>query len=53
MKDHEIAKLVSELAAIAREYGTHQSIRQRISNLLVPILKEPHIPVEASRGENK
>lgn len=38
MKDHEISELVTTLANIAKEFGTHQSIRQRLHNVLVPII---------------
>lgn len=40
MKDHEIAKIVSELTKIAVEYGHTQQLRERIASLIVPHLKE-------------
>lgn len=39
MKDGDIAKLVNELTAIAKEYGQTQQLRDRIANRLVPTLK--------------
>lgn len=35
MKDHEMAQLVSALTSTAREFHDHQSLRQRISELVV------------------
>jgi len=39
MKDHEIAELVNKLTAISREFHDHQSLRDRISRVLVPAIK--------------
>lgn len=41
MKDHEIAKLVNDLTAVAREYGQTQQLRDRISQLVVTALRPP------------
>tara|TARA_R110000868_G_scaffold227550_2_gene480541 strand:- start:317 stop:946 length:630 start_codon:yes stop_codon:yes gene_type:complete len=38
-KDHEVAKLVSDLTQIATVYHDHQSLRQRISNRVLETVK--------------
>ncbi len=40
MKDHEIALIVNELRSIATKFHSHQSLRERLANLIVPHLKE-------------
>lgn len=40
LKDHEIAKVVSDLTKIAIEYKDTQQLRQVISNYITPVLKE-------------
>ena len=40
MKDHEIAQLVNELTAIAKNYHGHDCLREKISKLIVPVLKQ-------------
>lgn len=40
IKDHEIAQLVNELRDVAKVFYNHQSLRQRISMLVTPILKQ-------------
>ncbi len=44
MKDHEIAALVNELTQIGFIYSDHESLRQRISSVLAPKLKEHAYP---------
>lgn len=44
MKDHEIAKIVTELRDIAKEFGATQQLRNRISGYIVPILRGEGIP---------
>jgi sulfur carrier protein ThiS len=39
LKDHEIAALVNKLTLVAKSYHNHQSLRQRISVLVVQALK--------------
>lgn len=53
MKDHEIAKLVSELAKTAEEFAGTQQLRQVISNLVAPVLKAERDELEALRAENE
>jgi hypothetical protein len=38
MKDHEIAKVVNDLRAIAIRYHSSQQLREQIANVIVPIL---------------
>lgn len=38
MKDHEKARLITELTNIARTYANTQQLRQRIANVLLPVL---------------
>jgi len=40
MKDHEIAQLVNELTKIATQFHDHQSLRQRISQVVNNALKQ-------------
>jgi hypothetical protein len=42
MRDHEIAELVNNLTEIAREFHWHQSLRDRISRVVVPAIKSNH-----------
>lgn len=35
LKDHEIAALVNELTRVAVSYHNHQSLRQRISDVVL------------------
>lgn len=39
LKDHQIAALVNTLRDIARQFHWHDSLRERIANVLVPALK--------------
>lgn len=39
MKDHEIARIVNILRDIAVEYGQTQQLRERIAQVIVPVLK--------------
>lgn len=39
LKDHEVAAVVNALRDIAVEFGQTQQLRERIANLVVPILK--------------
>lgn len=39
LKDHEIAALVNELTRVAISYHNHQSLRQRISDLVVKTVR--------------
>ena len=39
MKDHEIAQLVNQLRDIAVEFHGHQSLRDRIARVVVPVVK--------------
>ncbi len=39
VKDHEIALLVNDLTAIAKDYHDHQSLRQQISQVVTSVLK--------------
>ena len=41
VKDHDKARLVWELAEIARQYHDTQQLRQRIANIVLPALKSP------------
>lgn len=41
MKDHEFAKLVSEVTKVAIEYHNHQSLRERIAKLLREKMSQP------------
>ena len=41
MKDHEISMMVNKLADIARAYHDHQSLRERISAVVVSAVKPP------------
>lgn len=40
LKDHEIAQLVDELVELTKTSGTHESIRARISQVVVKHLEE-------------
>jgi hypothetical protein len=40
MKDHEIAELVNTLWSISKDYGHTGSLRQRISNVIVPAIRK-------------
>jgi hypothetical protein len=40
MKDHEIAQLVNEATKVAKRFRDCQHLRQNISNLLVPALRD-------------
>jgi hypothetical protein len=40
IKEHEIAKIVNDLNAIARKWGHTQQLRAHISQYIVPILVE-------------
>jgi hypothetical protein len=44
LKDHQIAQTVNALTAIARDYGQTQQLRDRIANIIVPILKGQGLP---------
>jgi len=39
LKDHEIARLVNEITSLAKTYHSHQSLRQRISQVVNSALK--------------
>jgi hypothetical protein len=39
IKDHQIAQAVNELTAIAREYGHSQQLRDRISRVVVRLVR--------------
>lgn len=59
MKDHEIAQMVNTLRDIAKEYASTEQLRERIAQVLVPILKgvtEPtsvvYDPIEPAEGES-
>jgi hypothetical protein len=39
LKDHEIAKLVNDLRDVAKEFHGHQSLRERIAHLVLPLAK--------------
>ena len=39
LKDHQIAAMVNSLRDIARQFHGHDSLRERIANVLVPALK--------------
>lgn len=39
MKDHEISQVVNQLTEVARTFGQSQQLRERISQLIVPLLK--------------
>jgi hypothetical protein len=36
MDDHELAEFINALTGIAKEFGTHQSLRERIAQVVVP-----------------
>ena len=38
MKDHEITLIVNQLRDVAKEYGQTQQLRERIANVIVPVL---------------
>jgi hypothetical protein len=40
MKDHEIRDLVTEVTKVAKEFHDHQSLRDRVAHLLIPVLKK-------------
>lgn len=44
MKDHEIAELVNKLTAISREFHCHDSLRARISAVVVPVIESNRKP---------
>jgi len=39
LKDHEIAKIVNELRDIAVQFHASQQLRERIAQVIVPVLK--------------
>lgn len=41
MKDHEIAKLVNDLRDVALKYHDAQQLRERIADIILPVLKCP------------
>lgn len=41
MKDNLIKEVVNDITRCAQQFGLDQSIRQRISDKLVPVLKNP------------
>jgi hypothetical protein len=43
-KDHQIAQTVNALATVAREYGDTQQLRERIAQIIVPLLKGEGFP---------
>jgi hypothetical protein len=51
MKDGEIAKVVNELRDIATQYHATQQLRERIANVVVPLLSQA-APVAASTEPN-
>jgi hypothetical protein len=44
LKDHQIAQTVNALTTIAREYGGTEQLRERIAQVIVPILKGQGFP---------
>jgi flagellar biosynthesis/type III secretory pathway protein FliH len=40
VNDHEIALLINEVTAVAREFHDTQQLRERMANLIVPKLRE-------------
>ncbi len=40
MKDHEIAQLVNQVTEAAKKFHDCQQLRQNISNILTPVLRE-------------
>jgi hypothetical protein len=44
LKDHQITQTVNALTAIARDYGHAQQLRERIAQIIVPILKGQGFP---------
>lgn len=41
IKDHEVAELVNQLTGIAKEFHDHQSLRQRISQVVASVRLKP------------
>jgi hypothetical protein len=39
-KDHVIAQTVNELSEVAKQFHNHQSLRDRLGSVIVPILKQ-------------
>ena len=44
LKDHEIAALVNELTAVAKQFGHTQQLRARIYKALLPTLEKINTP---------
>lgn len=51
MLDNEIAKLVNELTNLGKTYGSSPQLRQRISSILVPILKAEQAEIERLKAD--
>jgi hypothetical protein len=52
MKDHEIAELVNTLWSISKDYGHTGSLRQRISNVIVPAIRKAQCDALLEAAEN-
>ena len=52
MKDHEIAELVNTLWNISKDYGHTGSLRQRISNVIVPAIRKTQRDALLEAAEN-
>lgn len=47
LKDHEVREIVSAVTKVAHQYGQTQQLRERIKDVLFPVLKRVPAPVEA------
>ena len=51
LKDHEIAEIVNTITQVAREFHDFQSLRDRISKIIVPPLKgDGYVPIDTGAG---
>jgi hypothetical protein len=48
MKEHEIRELVNKMRDIAKQFYAHQSLRERIAQVLVPVLNN-HVSANTHR----
>lgn len=48
MKDHEIAQVVNTLRDLALQYHSHQSLRERIAYVIVPLLRAVQVEPKQS-----
>nr|WP_297529421.1 hypothetical protein [uncultured Roseateles sp.] len=46
LKDHEVREVISAVTQVAQQYGETQQLRERIKDVLFPVLKRVPAPVE-------